>query len=88
MDDINNAAKNQKKDKFDQKYSYVVCNEIFADKACLDNLPSTKDDFASIRGLTNMMGIDLRNRTELVDVGCDKMNEEYEKQSDKILAQC
>ena len=35
-----------------------------------------------------MMGIDLRNRTELVDVGCDKMNEEYEKQSDKILAQC
>ena len=88
MDDINNAAKNQKKDKFDQKYSYVVCNEIFSDKAGLDDLPSTKDDFACIRGLTNMMGIDPRNRTELVDVGHDKMNEEYEKQSDKILAQC
>ena len=33
-----------------------------------------------------MMGIEHRNRTELVDVGYDKMSEEYEKQSDKILA--
>ena len=58
LHDINNAAKNQKKDKFDQKYSLAICNEIYADKACLDNLPSTKDDFASIRGTINMMGIE------------------------------
>ena len=56
--DINNAAKNQKKDKFDSKYSLAICNEVYEDKACLDNLPSTKDDFASIRGTINMMGIE------------------------------
>ena len=58
LDDINNAASNQKKDIFDKKYSYVVCNEFYSDKACLPNLESTKDDLVSIRGTINMMGIE------------------------------
>ena len=58
QNDIINAVSNQKKDNFSKKYSFVACNEFYDDKACLANLPSTKDDFASIKGTINFMGIE------------------------------
>ena len=39
LEDIENAAKNKKLDKFAEKYALLVCNEIYATKAGLDNLP-------------------------------------------------
>ena len=66
----------------------MTCNEFFDDKANLPNLPTTKDDFASVRGSINMMGIDQENRTELIDVSHDKIKKEYGDLTDKILAHC
>ena len=57
IDDIENAAFNQKKDKFTQKYGLVACNEFYANKAGLPNLPQTKDDFRSIKRTMHMMNI-------------------------------
>ena len=57
LDDIENAATNQKKDKFTQKYGLVACNEIYATKAGLPNLPQTKDDLGSIKRTMHMMNI-------------------------------
>ena len=65
LDDIENAASNQKKDKFSQKYALICCNETYKTKAGLDNLPQTKNDLADIRRTTKMLGIS--DVIELVD---------------------
>ena len=88
LHDIINVVKNQKKDKFSKKYSFVSCNEFYHDKACLANLATTKDDFASVKGTVNMMGIKPENRTELIDVGHARITKEYDELCDKILASC
>ena len=39
LEDIQNAAQNQKRAKFTKKYGFVACNQIYNTKAGLHNLP-------------------------------------------------
>ena len=39
LKDIENAALNQKKDRFVKKYGFVACNEFYKDKSGLPDLP-------------------------------------------------
>ena len=39
LKDIENAALNQKKDRFVKKYGFVACNEFYKDKTGLPDLP-------------------------------------------------
>ena len=86
LEDINNCAVNQKKDKFTLKFCFVTCNEFYSDKAGLPNLPQTKDDFSSIKRTVNMMDIKRENMYELIDTNHDEIQETYNKMSDRILA--
>ena len=65
LNDIQNAANNQKQDKFNQKYALICCNENYKTKAGLDNLPQTKNDLEDIRRTVKMLGIS--DVKELVD---------------------
>ena len=67
LQDIKNAATNTRKDKFTKKIGFVVCNEFYKDKACLDNLPDTKDDFDGIIRIVNMMDIKEKDMFNLID---------------------
>ena len=86
LDDINNCTLNQKRDKFTQKYAFVTCNEFYDDKAGLPNLPSTKDDFSSIKRTIHMMDIKQENTYELVDTNHKEIEEQFERMCDRILA--
>ena len=86
LKEISNAASNQKRDKFTQKYGFVVCCETYNDKAGLHNLPSTKDDFSSVKRTMHMMNIDKRNIIKLIDVGYDELEREFIILTDILLA--
>ena len=65
--DIQNAAENKKKDKFQKKFALIVCNQTYKTKAGLENLPQTENDFENIRRTTKMMNIHDENVYELVN---------------------
>ena len=67
LEDIENAAKNKKKDKFAKKYALLVCNEIYGTKAGLDDLPQTKNDLNDVKRTIKMLGIDEHDTFVLVD---------------------
>ena len=87
LKDIENAALNQKKDRFVKKYGFVACNEFYKDKSGLPDLPQTKNDLSSIKRTFNMMDIKQENIFELVDAGHDEIEDQFEQMNDSILIQ-
>ena len=86
VEDIANAGKNKRKDNFTVKCAFVCCNEIYADKAGLGNLPAVLNDIKTIRRTLRMMGISEENIVELIDASHAKMVEAEEKLMDMIKA--
>ena len=78
LKDIENAAVNQKKDKFTKKYGFIACNEFYRDKTGLPNLPQTKNDLSSIKRTFNMMNIKKDDVFELVDAYHEEIEDRFE----------
>ena len=87
LEDITNAAKNKKKDKFAEKYALLVCNEIYKTKAGLENLPQTKNDLNDVKRTIKMLNIKDQNTTILVDTNHEEIETEFENLMDKVVAQ-
>ena len=83
---IENPDKCQKGDKFAQKYALVVCNATYKDKAGLQNLLETKEDFKNIQVTVKMMKIKQENMILLTDVGSDELDQHFDALSDKIMS--
>ena len=85
LEDIENAADNQKQDKFTRKYALIACNETYKTKSGLPNLSQTKNDLNDIRRTVKMMHIN--KKFELVDAGHQKIEKVFDELSEEILTQ-
>ena len=87
LNDIGNAAKNKKRDKFAKKYALLVCNETYATKAGLENLPQTKKTLKDIKRTIKMLSIKDEDVFVLFDANHNQIETTFEKILDEVVAQ-